>query len=306
MTDKKFNVFIYQNERRYLEWLVLQRPNIETGGDLFGLWRDKNNAVVQLVLGPGNNCKRATYSFHQDVQYLEDVGKHLTTSHGLCNIGEWHSHHRIGLAEPSGGDRRTVWQHMDTVIGGRFMVFIANIRDVNSRPTVKIGCFMFVTATGKVREGSLKELPENHTLSPFRLTLNKIILKQGAEVGTVWEKKQFLPSQTSTSNTTGVPQRNKDDNSKNRSEVKTLLRDKGKNYGSTVVSEKDSKHGKTKTTSPSPVQHQRVITEQPTSTIGVKEDSSCCCRCCHRCCFNIENCFKDICSNYCRCCYRLF
>ena len=268
MTDKKFNVYIYQNERRYLEWLVLQRPNIETGGDLFGLWKDKNNAVVQLVLGPGNNCKRATYSFHQDVQYLEDVGKHLTTSHGLCNIGEWHSHHRIGLAEPSGGDRRTVWQHMDTVIGGRFMVFIANIRDVNSQPTVKIGCFMFVTATGKVREGSLKELPESQTLSPFRLTLNKIILKQGAEVGTVWEKKQFLPSQTSTSNTT-----------RNPNEGETLLRGKGRNGYGTVVSEKDSKRGKTKTTSPN-LQYQRIITGQPTSTIDAKEESSCCCRCC--------------------------
>ena len=277
MTDKKFNVFIYQNERRYLQWLVLQRPNIETGGDLFGLWRDKNNAVVQLVLGPGNNCRRATRSFHQDVQYLEDVGKHLTSSHGLCNIGEWHSHHRIGLAEPSSGDRRTVWQHMDIVIGGRFMVFIANIRDVNSQPTVKIGCFMFVTETGKVREGLLKELPESQTLSPFRLTLNEIILKQGAEMGTVWGKKQFLPSQASTSNTAGVPQRKRNDNSRKAKEDEKMRLLPKSRQRRAIVSEPSRQQ-----------QYGVIITEQPTSsipnnqsnnTLGKKEESSCCCRC---------------------------
>ena len=38
-----------------MKWLVLQRQNIETGGDLFGLWQSKHVAIVQLILGPGIN-----------------------------------------------------------------------------------------------------------------------------------------------------------------------------------------------------------------------------------------------------------
>ena len=57
---------------------------------------------------------------------------YLTSSQGLCNIGEWHSHHTLGLAEPSYGDQQTVWNHISTVAGGRFLVFIANIRGTAS------------------------------------------------------------------------------------------------------------------------------------------------------------------------------
>lgn len=52
--SKAFTAYIYEQEKRYLEWLVLQRHNIETGGDLFGLWQNENIVIVQLILGPGN------------------------------------------------------------------------------------------------------------------------------------------------------------------------------------------------------------------------------------------------------------
>ena len=68
------SVFIYEPELDFLKWLVLQKCDIETGGDLFGLWQDENTAVVQLILGPGAKCKRTTTSFHQDVDYLADAG----------------------------------------------------------------------------------------------------------------------------------------------------------------------------------------------------------------------------------------
>ena len=68
------SVFIYERELEFLKWLVLQKRDIETGGDLFGLWQDKDTAVVQLILGPGAKCKRTPTSFHQDVDYLADSG----------------------------------------------------------------------------------------------------------------------------------------------------------------------------------------------------------------------------------------
>ena len=45
---------MYEQEKNYIEWLVSQKQDIETGGDLFGLWQNKDMVVVQLALGPGN------------------------------------------------------------------------------------------------------------------------------------------------------------------------------------------------------------------------------------------------------------
>jgi len=108
----EFKVLIYKSEYRQIQAWTAKFPNRETGGDLFGLWLDERTAVVQLVLGPGKNCRRTSVSFYQDVEYLERVGNQLTTKEGLCHIGEWHSHHTLGLTRPSGGDENTVWSNM--------------------------------------------------------------------------------------------------------------------------------------------------------------------------------------------------
>jgi hypothetical protein len=105
----EFTVYIDEDERAQIEKWVALKDNIETGGDLFGLWVNSYTAVVQFVLGPGQNCKRTAVSFYQDIEYLREAGNYLTQQHGLCNIGQWHSHHRLSLTRPSGGDENTVW-----------------------------------------------------------------------------------------------------------------------------------------------------------------------------------------------------
>ena len=140
-----FNVLIYEEDYKQLCAWVLKKPNIETGGDLFGLWSDKRTAVIQLVLGPGKDCRRTSVSFYQDVNYLERVGSYLTHNEGVCHIGEWHSHHQLGLAQPSGGDENTVWNNMPTYNLKRFVIFIANIQSSKQSYNVNIGCFLFET-----------------------------------------------------------------------------------------------------------------------------------------------------------------
>lgn len=174
----KIKVFMYEAELNYLKWLVVQKADIETGGDLFGLWQNEHTAIVQLILGPGKDCSRTTTSFHQDVNYLGDVGEYLTSSQGLCNIGEWHSHHRIGLTEPSGGDQRTVWRNMPEVAGGRFLLFIAHIVGPESDPKVKVPCFVFNNATKKMVVGKIESLP---SYSPLRDVTNEKYLKPRSE-----------------------------------------------------------------------------------------------------------------------------
>ena len=182
-TKREFTVAIYANEYKQICAWVLKHQSLETGGDLFGLWSDADSAVIQLVLGPGKNCQRATHSFYQDVAYLEKVGSNLTDNDGVCHIGEWHSHHTIGLKRPSGGDERTVWTNMPKYGLSRFLLFIANIETRSYRcEAVSVGCFLFEFVKGtnqklEVLQGKFHLLPNE---SPFRSKCLSV-LKKGAE-----------------------------------------------------------------------------------------------------------------------------
>ncbi|XP_068720679.1 myb-like protein X [Montipora capricornis] len=166
MLRGNFEVFIYEEDYKEMCAHVLRKPDIETGGDLFGLWLDERKAVVQLALGPGKGCKRTSVSFYQDVSYLAKVGSYLTKKEGVCHIGEWHSHHQLGLARPSGGDESTVWRNMPTYNLSRFVIFIANIEATSQNYKVNIGCFLFeMDSKGKclpVRQGAFKILPSKN------------------------------------------------------------------------------------------------------------------------------------------------
>lgn len=189
----KFTVCMNEGEKYQIEEWVKQYPRIETGGDLFGAWIDDRTAVVQFVLGPGKDCRRTSVSFYQSIEYLRNAGGYLTKHHGLCNIGQWHSHHQLGLKRPSGGDENTVWGNMPSLGLNRYIVIIATISD-NSRfnrydssfhskqITVEMNPYLFEIKQGRqsgVMDGFFISVTNN---SPFRC--DKCILqkvKDGAE-----------------------------------------------------------------------------------------------------------------------------
>ena len=168
-TDTSFEVYINEGEMYQIQEWVLRHKNIGTGGDLFGLWLDDHTAVVQFVLGPGKNCTRTTTSFFQDGEYLQEAGSYLTDKHSLCNIGQWHSHHRIKLSKPSSGDENIVSENMPVLGLNRYIVFIANITN-----TVTVNCFLFhyQSPERSVTHGQFKYL---HGNSPLRL--NAMVLQ---------------------------------------------------------------------------------------------------------------------------------
>ena len=142
--ERKLEVYIYDSEYEKIKNWVLQYRNIETGGDLFGLWVDSHTAVVQFAIGPGKNCRRRKTSFFQDLQYLESAGDYLTKKHGLCNLGQWHSHHQLSLDKPSAGDENTVWSHMPKLGLTRYIVCIANISKGSLKEyQARVNCFLF-------------------------------------------------------------------------------------------------------------------------------------------------------------------
>ena len=183
---RKFKVYMYKDELKYIKRLVLQKDQIETGGDLFGLWLDSHNVVVQFVLGPGKKCRRSSTSFYQDVDYLESVGNYITKNQGLCNIGQWHSHHRLDLPRPSSGDENTVWNNMPHLGMERYVVFIATIKDSGFRMMnkVNVNCFLFEIENETklpVLEGEICELEEN--VSPVRKRCSELsaLVESGME-----------------------------------------------------------------------------------------------------------------------------
>ncbi|XP_062505918.1 uncharacterized protein LOC134182522 [Corticium candelabrum] len=187
-----FKVVIPNGELAQIKEWVREYPSIETGGDLFGLWSTANTAVVQLVLGPGENSRRTSMSYYQDTKYLAKAGSALTEKYGLCHIGEWHSHHTLGLAQPSDGDENTVWTNMPNNGFKRFIVFIANMdRKMKNRKSkvgvslpVGLGCFLFEVQDMKswkpyaMLQGSFDVIKGQ---SPYR-QLQLETVKKGAEL----------------------------------------------------------------------------------------------------------------------------
>ena len=105
---------------------ILDYPNIETGGQLFGYWTYDAKPVVLFVLGPGPNAGHHNTFFMQDLSYLRDCANILKQKYGLDHIGEWHSHHQLGLARPSGHDASTMINTIREKGLGHFLLCIGN------------------------------------------------------------------------------------------------------------------------------------------------------------------------------------
>lgn len=117
---------IYRSELDYLARCVLDYPNIETGGQLFGYWTSQGAPVVLYVIGPGRNANHQQAFFNQDINYLDSIGNELLNRYALQHIGEWHSHHQLGLARPSGHDARTMFHGLQSTPLRRLLLCICN------------------------------------------------------------------------------------------------------------------------------------------------------------------------------------
>lgn len=118
------HAIIFKSELDFIAKSILDYPNIETGGQLFGFFTDNGTPVVQYVIGPGRNANHQVSFFNQDIEYLQNIGRFLNTEYGLHHIGEWHSHHQLGLPRPSGHDQNTMINTIRENQLGQFMLCI--------------------------------------------------------------------------------------------------------------------------------------------------------------------------------------
>lgn len=154
--------FIYQGELDYISRCVLDYPNIETGGDIFGFWTHTGSPVIQYVIGPGKNANHQVAFFNQELEYLDNYGKILRSGHALQHIGQWHSHHQLGLAEPSQHDISTVCNAINQYRLNQFFLVIANIR----QQTSSINGFLFRLNQNRCFDYAIWEVMEGE--SPIR------------------------------------------------------------------------------------------------------------------------------------------
>lgn len=123
---------IYRSEFDYVSRCILDYKNIETGGQLFGFWTSTGIPVVLYAIGPGRGANHQETFFNQDVSYLLGVGNFVLEKYGLQHIGEWHSHHQLGLAQPSDYDASTMVHNIDKLHLRRFLLCIGNCDAVRS------------------------------------------------------------------------------------------------------------------------------------------------------------------------------
>lgn len=138
------DAIIYKSEMEFVSRCILDYPNIETGGQMFGYWTDNGTPVVLYTIGPGPCANHQRSFFNQDLNYLETIGRILTQKYGLQHIGEWHSHHKLGLACPSGHDANSMSNGIQSSNRERFLLCIGNCTST----TTTLNPFNFVNGAG--------------------------------------------------------------------------------------------------------------------------------------------------------------
>ena len=123
---------IFKSESDYISRCILDCPNIETGGQLFGYWTAEGTPVVLYAIGPGSNANHQSAFFNQDIDYLTRVGRPIVEHFGLQHIGEWHSHHQLGLAQPSSHDANTMLSTIRDKHLKQFLLCIGNCTNTSS------------------------------------------------------------------------------------------------------------------------------------------------------------------------------
>ena len=140
---------------------VRKHQHIETGGNLFGLWTTSGSAVIHVVLGPGKNCRRTETSFHQDIEYLNRVGRFVNDNYMFCHIGEWHSHHSLGIKKPSTGDEQTIRCNFPEAVA-KLLVIFATIKNTD---IIVLSPYFFIDEGRRYEKAELVVLDSDNAFS---------------------------------------------------------------------------------------------------------------------------------------------
>jgi transcriptional regulator with XRE-family HTH domain len=115
--------------------------SIETGGDLFGRWHDVPTILLATKAGP--NAQRNNAHFRLDVDYLRQLSETFASEWSLRYFGDWHSHHRLGLSSPSGGDQKRIRNLAARNEFPGMAEIIVTLEDTRGEPIVRIHPWLY-------------------------------------------------------------------------------------------------------------------------------------------------------------------
>lgn len=108
MRGHDFYCSIFESELQLIAATSAEWGDLETGGDLYGFHTHGGRAVVLLALPAGPKAIHEATHFAQDIEHFNRISPILADTFGLQLDGMHHSHHGLGLDEPSPGDVRQV------------------------------------------------------------------------------------------------------------------------------------------------------------------------------------------------------
>ena len=137
---------MYKSEMNAIREYVLDYPDRETGGSMYGWYSETGLPIIALVTGPGRNAMHHSVRFHADEGYSMEFGS-AVVDYGLQHIGEWHSHHRMGLNYPSDIDCQAMSNSLSDANSTtkRFLCGVANIVGTE----VTLNTFFFSVESGR-------------------------------------------------------------------------------------------------------------------------------------------------------------
>ncbi len=161
---------MYGSEMNAIRKYVLEYPNLETGGSMYGWYSETGLPIIALVTGPGRNAMHHLTRFHADEGYSMEVGR-AVVDYGLQHIGEWHSHHKMGLNYPSDIDCQAMSDSLSVANSAtkRFLCGVANI--VGTKVT--LNTFFFSIESG--RNYSHVPIVVKSDDSPIRTGLRRLV-----------------------------------------------------------------------------------------------------------------------------------
>lgn len=107
-STEEAKIYIFNSEYQAIIAEAQHLPNKETGGDLYGTFTHGYKPIIWLASGPGPKARGSSCTFEQDFDFTTNWEHELMISFGIQYIGSWHSHHFLGIKQPSQGDIETV------------------------------------------------------------------------------------------------------------------------------------------------------------------------------------------------------
>ncbi|MCI9127827.1 MAG: hypothetical protein HFG28_11715 [Eubacterium sp.] len=172
------NLYIYESELCAMAYEAQKYPDCETGGDMYGLWTPSGEPVVFLATGPGKNAVRQDAHYQMDIEYEQKCATVLMKQFGIHYLGDWHSHHKLNINEPSLGDRDRIDKifKRNKKINYMAEIIINHINEKNRKEMVSAYIYDKVIKSGNIKclETQISPIRQKIKLSKEKQLFNLI------------------------------------------------------------------------------------------------------------------------------------